>query len=100
MGGVRRNKKRRNNADEYHTRGPGAGYKDIVRENKLFEDFYRRQNLCADDSEFQEMMGSLKTDLPSSFRITGFRSQVRGSQSQIGGRFVGIRRKIRSTVDT
>ena len=55
--------------------GKSFGYKDIVRENKLFEDFYKAQGICPDD-QWDEMMLVLKTDLPASFRITGTRSQV------------------------
>ena len=55
--------------------GKSFGYKDIVRENKLFEDFYKAQGICPDD-QWEEMMQVLRTDLPASFRITGTRSQV------------------------
>ena len=55
--------------------GKGFGYKDIVRENKLFEEFYKSQGICPED-QWEEMMRVLRTDLPASFRITGTRSQV------------------------
>ena len=55
--------------------GRSFGYKDIVRENKLFEDFYKAQGICPGD-QWEEMMKVLRTDLPASFRITGTRSQV------------------------
>ncbi len=54
----------------------GAGYDDIVKENAKFEAFYRRQGVCADEAELQKMMATLRRDLPASFRVTGFRSQV------------------------
>ncbi len=47
--------------------GAKLGYKNIVRENKLFEEFYRRQEVC-DQEEFPLMVDVLKTDLPASFR--------------------------------
>ena len=56
--------------------GKSLGYKDIVRENKLFEEFYKSQGICPED-QWEEMMRVLRTDLPASFRITGTRSQVR-----------------------
>ena len=58
--------------------GKSLGYKDIVRENKLFEEFYKSQGICPED-QWEEMMRVLRTDLPASFRITGTRSQVRQS---------------------
>lgn len=53
-----------------------SGYKDIVRENFLFESFYREQKICDNEEELQEMLEAFKRDLPASFRVTGFRSQV------------------------
>ena len=55
--------------------GKSLGYKDIVRVNKLFEEFYKSQGICPED-QWEEMMMVLRTDLPASFRITGTRSQV------------------------
>ena len=55
--------------------GKSLGYKDIVRENKLFEEFYKSQDICPED-QWEEMMRILRTDLPASFRITGTSSQV------------------------
>ena len=60
--------------------GKSLGYKDIVRENKLFEEFYKSQGICPED-QWEEMMRVLRTDLPASFRITGTRSQVKQSLS-------------------
>jgi len=54
----------------------GAGYKDIIRENGKFEEFYAKQDVCKDENELKEMMEAFKKDLPASFRVTGFRSQV------------------------
>ena len=53
--------------DRNTSEGKNLGFKDIVRENVLFENFYRAQNFCSDD-DFNKMMGVLKTDLPASFR--------------------------------
>jgi len=54
--------------------GKMFGYKDLVRSNLLFEQFYRKQNICPQE-EFQEMMETLKKDLPSSFRISASRTE-------------------------
>ena len=53
--------------DRNTAEGKNLGFKDIVRENVLFENFYRAQNFCSDD-DFNKMMEVLKTDLPASFR--------------------------------
>jgi tRNA (cytosine34-C5)-methyltransferase len=55
--------------------GKSLGYKDIVRENRLFEDFYRAQGICP-EGEWEAMMVALRSDLPAAFRITGTRTQV------------------------
>ena len=47
--------------------GKNLGFKDIVRENVLFDKFYRAQNFCSDE-DFDKMMEVFKTDLPASFR--------------------------------
>ncbi len=47
--------------------GKNLGFKDIIRENELFDKFYRAQNFCSDE-DFDKMMTVFKTDLPTSFR--------------------------------
>lgn len=82
MGGIR--KHRPKNPKKEHPKG---GYKDIVRENAVFEAFYKAQDgLCPPD-EFEQMMKSLKTDLPASFRVTGFRSQAFAVRDLIEGTY-------------
>ena len=52
--------------------GKNLGYKDIVRENPVFETFYQAQAICPED-QWDDFMAVLKTDLPAAFRITGTR---------------------------
>lgn len=69
----------------------GAGYKDILRENEAFEAFYKAQGehgLYSDAGEFERMMASFKTDLPASFRITGFRSQAMVLRDLVKSRYM------------
>ena len=85
MGGIRRNRpkkpaSKRTDQERANAEGRGAGYKDIVKENALFEAFYREQKLCDGEEEFKAMMDAFRRDLPASFRITGFRSQVNNLQ--------------------
>jgi len=54
--------------------GKLLGYKDIVRSNMLFENFYKEQGICP-ESEFREMIECLKQDLPASFRISASRAE-------------------------
>ena len=50
------------------------GYDKYVMENKQFEEYYKRQLSCIEgDVEFDEFMAALRTDLPSSFRVSGSR---------------------------
>jgi len=86
MGGIR-NKNRQSKHKKKKPFDPKGGYKDIVRENDAFEAFYKAQDgLCPPD-EFKDMMSSLKTDLPASFRVTGFRSQALGVRDLIEGTY-------------
>jgi len=52
----------------------GAGYEDIIKENKLFEEFYKKQGVVP-ESEWDQFMATLRDPLPASFRVTGTRSQ-------------------------
>ena len=42
--------------------GRNLGFKDIVRENALFENYYKAQGFCS-ETEFDEMMKILQTIL-------------------------------------
>ena len=66
--------------------GKNLGFKDIVRENALFEKYYRAQNFCSDE-DFDKMLEVFKTDLPASFRITGTRAQSAALLKIIEGRY-------------
>lgn len=52
--------------------GWGAGYADIVKENKLFEHYYKEQGLVP-DGEFEEFMDAMREPLPATIRITGYK---------------------------
>ena len=53
--------------DRNTAEGKNLGFKDIVRENELFDKFYRTQHFCSDE-DLDKMMAVFKTDLPASFR--------------------------------
>uniref|UniRef100_A0A4W6FMR7 tRNA (cytosine(34)-C(5))-methyltransferase n=1 Tax=Lates calcarifer TaxID=8187 RepID=A0A4W6FMR7_LATCA len=56
--------------------GWGAGYADIVKENKLFEHYYKEQGLVP-DGEFEQFMEALREPLPATIRITGYKSHAK-----------------------
>lgn len=51
-------------------------YEDFVRENESFEIYYKHQNICKAD-EWDEFMAQLRSNLPVTFRVTGFKTQAR-----------------------
>jgi hypothetical protein len=89
MGGIRRKKKFQNQKNkkdkdgkdrsDHNKREAGqpGNFKDIVRENAMYEKFYGAMNICDDKEELDRMVETMKKDLPASFRVTGFRSQVK-----------------------
>uniref|UniRef100_A0A8C9TKI4 tRNA (cytosine(34)-C(5))-methyltransferase n=1 Tax=Scleropages formosus TaxID=113540 RepID=A0A8C9TKI4_SCLFO len=52
--------------------GWGAGYSEIIKENKLFEQYYREQKIVP-EGEFEHFMETLREPLPATFRITGYK---------------------------
>uniref|UniRef100_A0A4W6FMQ2 tRNA (cytosine(34)-C(5))-methyltransferase n=1 Tax=Lates calcarifer TaxID=8187 RepID=A0A4W6FMQ2_LATCA len=62
--------------DSRDNAGWGAGYADIVKENKLFEHYYKEQGLVP-DGEFEQFMEALREPLPATIRITGYKSHAK-----------------------
>lgn len=52
--------------------GWGAGYADIVKENKLFEHYYKEQGMVP-EGEFEQFMDAMREPLPATIRITGYK---------------------------
>ncbi|CAD7086913.1 unnamed protein product [Hermetia illucens] len=50
-------------------------YVEIVRENELFCKYYKAQNICGSD-EWESFLTTLRTDLPTTFRVTGSRDEA------------------------
>ncbi|KIH66856.1 hypothetical protein ANCDUO_02811 [Ancylostoma duodenale] len=50
--------------------GQHKPYKDIVKENEKYWNFYKAQNLIPED-EWDAFCDALRTDLPVSFRVQG-----------------------------
>ncbi|XP_017276473.1 RNA cytosine C(5)-methyltransferase NSUN2 [Kryptolebias marmoratus] len=62
--------------DDRDGAGWGAGYADIVKENKLFEHYYKEQGLIP-EGEFESFMEAMREPLPATIRITGYKSHAK-----------------------
>ncbi|KAM3858634.1 RNA cytosine C(5)-methyltransferase NSUN2 [Diretmus argenteus] len=62
--------------DDRDNAGWGAGYADIVKENKLFEHYYKELGLVP-EGEFEQFMEALREPLPATIRITGYKSHAK-----------------------
>uniref|UniRef100_A0A8B9HF66 tRNA (cytosine(34)-C(5))-methyltransferase n=1 Tax=Astyanax mexicanus TaxID=7994 RepID=A0A8B9HF66_ASTMX len=56
--------------------GWGAGYADIIKENKLFEQYYQELKIVP-EGEFEEFMEAMREPLPATIRITGYKSHAK-----------------------
>lgn len=54
------------------SQGWGAGYADIIKENKLFENYYKELGLVP-EGEFEQFMEAMREPLPATIRITGYK---------------------------
>ncbi|ORY85442.1 S-adenosyl-L-methionine-dependent methyltransferase [Protomyces lactucae-debilis] len=52
-------------------------WKAAAPSNERFVQYYRKQNLCASDDEFEQMLAAFKRVLPTTFRLTGTRENCR-----------------------
>uniref|UniRef100_UPI0037E788FB RNA cytosine C(5)-methyltransferase NSUN2 n=1 Tax=Semicossyphus pulcher TaxID=241346 RepID=UPI0037E788FB len=78
MGKRSRQRQKNQNAgrDDRDNAGWGAGYADIVKENKLFEHYYKEQGLVP-GGEFEQFMDAMREPLPATIRITGYKSHAK-----------------------
>ncbi|CAG9766447.1 unnamed protein product [Ceutorhynchus assimilis] len=81
----RRNKDNGNAApQEKEDRRP---YNDIIRENEKFIQYYKTQNVCKPE-EFDEFITALKSDLTSTFRITGSKGVAKKMLALVEGELI------------
>ncbi|XP_060915385.1 RNA cytosine C(5)-methyltransferase NSUN2 [Labrus mixtus] len=71
-----RQKNQNSGRDDRDNAGWGAGYADIVKENKLFEHYYKEQGLVP-EGEFEQFMQAMREPLPATIRITGYKSHAK-----------------------
>uniref|UniRef100_A0A3P9PVR6 tRNA (cytosine(34)-C(5))-methyltransferase n=1 Tax=Poecilia reticulata TaxID=8081 RepID=A0A3P9PVR6_POERE len=72
----RQRQKNQNASRDDRDNGWGAGYADIIKENKLFEDYYKEQGLIP-EGEFDQFMEAMREPLPATIRITGYKSHAK-----------------------
>ncbi|XP_076173913.1 tRNA (cytosine(34)-C(5))-methyltransferase Nsun2 [Ptiloglossa arizonensis] len=65
---------------------PHHSYADIIRENKLFESYYKTQEIVPKD-QWDSFMNTMKKNLPVAFRITGSKSEAKALLETIKGDF-------------
>ncbi|KAM8966633.1 RNA cytosine C(5)-methyltransferase NSUN2 [Pelodytes ibericus] len=53
-----------------------GGYPEIIKENKLFEHYYQELKIVP-DGEWEQFMSTLREPLPSTIRITGYKSHAK-----------------------
>ncbi|XP_030644819.1 RNA cytosine C(5)-methyltransferase NSUN2 [Chanos chanos] len=82
----KRNRDRRRNQQDRDARpdgrrdrdnaGWGAGYSEIIKENKMFEHYYKELKIVP-EGEFEEFMEAMREPLPATIRITGYKSHAK-----------------------
>ncbi|ODM91643.1 tRNA (cytosine(34)-C(5))-methyltransferase [Orchesella cincta] len=73
---AKRWKKKKNVEAETNEKGVRKQYEEIVKENADFETYYKLQKICP-ENEWEDMMKHLRESLPTTFRITGSRTEGR-----------------------
>ncbi|XP_035286308.1 RNA cytosine C(5)-methyltransferase NSUN2 [Anguilla anguilla] len=74
-----KNQQDRNGKPDGRTRdnaGWGAGYSEIIKENKLFEHYYQELKIVP-EGEFEQFMEAMREPLPATIRITGYKSHAK-----------------------
>lgn len=51
-------------------------YKDIIKENEKFVQYYKRIQICS-QTEWEKFIEALRSDLPTTFRISSCRSTTK-----------------------
>ncbi|XP_063701321.1 tRNA (cytosine(34)-C(5))-methyltransferase [Culicoides brevitarsis] len=75
---AKKNKQKRNDrlvSAGFDPRG-NQPYQEIVRENENFMNYYQHQKICKTPEEWDEFLKALRTDLPSTFRVTGSKKEA------------------------
>ncbi|XP_030568821.1 tRNA (cytosine(34)-C(5))-methyltransferase [Drosophila novamexicana] len=73
---ARKRQKRANGAPERPDRR-AEPYKEIERDNASFIKYYHLQNICANEEEWTQFLASIRDNLPTTFRVTGFKDEAK-----------------------
>ncbi|XP_041040790.1 RNA cytosine C(5)-methyltransferase NSUN2 [Carcharodon carcharias] len=75
--GRRKNRPRNRDRNENAGNEPGwgAGYQEIIKENKLYEEYYQEQKIVP-EGEWDQFMATMREPLPATIRITGYKSHA------------------------
>ncbi|KAH8396475.1 hypothetical protein KR222_011157, partial [Zaprionus bogoriensis] len=71
---ARKRQKRENGAPPDRRSEP---YKEIERDNAFFIKYYHLQKICASEEEWTQFLASIRDNLPTTFRVTGFKDEAR-----------------------
>lgn len=74
---AQRKRDRKNGVTAERTERRAEPYLEIVRDNDAFIKYYKHLNICANDEEFEKFLHAIRADLPTTFRITGCRSEAK-----------------------
>ncbi|KAH8419700.1 hypothetical protein KR009_001305 [Drosophila setifemur] len=77
-----RKRQKRENGNERPDRR-AMPYEEITRDNAFFIKYYHLQKICAGEEEWTEFLASIRDNLPTTFRVTGFRDEAKALLSII-----------------
>ncbi|ALC49271.1 Nsun2 [Drosophila busckii] len=73
---ARKRQKRENGGNERPDRR-AEPYQEIQRDNEFFIKYYHLQNICANEQEWEQFLASIRNNLPTTFRVTGFKDEAK-----------------------
>lgn len=85
------------NGQEYETKRPLA-YQDLVRENENFETYYKHQKIVS-EAEWPAFLAAHKSDLPTTFRITGYKGEARALLKLVEKQFITCEDALKSAAE-
>ncbi|XP_037935089.1 tRNA (cytosine(34)-C(5))-methyltransferase [Teleopsis dalmanni] len=62
-------------------------YEEIKRENEKFVKYYHTQNICATEEEWELFLNAIRNNLPTTFRVTGFKDEAKALLNIIETKF-------------
>ncbi|XP_017101570.2 tRNA (cytosine(34)-C(5))-methyltransferase [Drosophila bipectinata] len=72
---ARKRQKRENGPERPDRRA--LPYEEIKRDNAFFIKYYNLQKICATEEEWAQFLESIRDNLPTTFRVTGFREEAK-----------------------